>query len=586
MTSIDTILKAIDNGSAANVLTEAHDRALFARHHEALKAIETRARKSAAEPIPTLPFSLHRLFEDTGDRKLFEAPYFARRRALADYEVCLLAGLDADGSIAAALGDLLWAICDEYSWALPAHQTLRRPRPIIIDLFAAETGMYLAEALHLVGDQIDKRVADRCRDEIRRRILDSFLGNYPVEWWERGTNNWGAVCACSVGIAFLYEEGDPARRTAALTRVLATMDAFLSSFPPDGTCMEGSGYWEYGFGFFSLFADFVHQYTGGAADLFDDPRARRIALFPQNTALSPTRTVSFADGGRFASSGSPAKIILHRHYGESVRLGSSNLAEPSYKPSLLLRSLLWADPGTIEPPLADRTIFLPDAQWLVVRRAPFAFAALFGNNGAPHNHNDIGSFLLVDGEAEGPMDLGSGEYTRQYFSAERYSILCNGSQGHSVPIIGGNYQKDGMRFAAREVSFAERDGLVLFSADIAGAYDLAGLASLVRAFEVDPEAGRVAIRDSFSFNGPSLPVTERFVGYAEAEIVAPGEVVFGAFRLRFDPALQVRLAHAPMNGHTRRHDGRPLDGGTRKVTLLDIEVPAGTVSFAAAFERR
>ena len=160
MTSIDTILKAIDNGSAANVLTEAHDRALFARHHEALKAIETRARKSAAEPIPTLPFSLHRLFEDTGDRKLFEAPYFARRRALADYEVCLLAGLDADGSIAAALGDLLWAICDEYSWALPAHQTLRRPRPIIIDLFAAETGMYLAEALHLVGDQIDKHISD------------------------------------------------------------------------------------------------------------------------------------------------------------------------------------------------------------------------------------------------------------------------------------------------------------------------------------------------------------------------------------------------------------------------------------------
>ena len=119
-----------------------------------------------------------------------------------------------------------------------------------------------------------------------------------------------------------------------------------------------------------------------------------------------------------------------------------------------------------------------------MRKAPFAFAALFGDNDASHNHNDIGSFLLVDGDDEGPMDLGCGEYTCQYFSAERYAILCNGSQGHSVPIVGGHLQRDGGRFRSRDVVFEERDGRVFFSGDIAGAYGLDALVSLRRSFEV------------------------------------------------------------------------------------------------------
>lgn len=81
---------------------------------------------------------------------------------------------------------------------------------------------------------------------VRCQTLEADFADYPAYWWESGRNNWGAVCACSVGIAFLYEETDAARRRAALSRVLATMDAFLNSFPPDGTCEEGVGYWEYG----------------------------------------------------------------------------------------------------------------------------------------------------------------------------------------------------------------------------------------------------------------------------------------------------------------------------------------------------
>ena len=580
---INATLDAIERGSAANVLSEARDPDTFARQRAVVDRIAAQAREIAAAPFPPLPWSTLRLFDDTGDRALFETPYFARRKAFTLLEVSILAGRDADGSLLTAFHDLLWAICDEYSWAVPAHFHLRHPIPITLDLFATETGLYIAEALHLLGDRIDHRVADRCRAELRRRIFDSFLGDYPREWWELGTNNWGAVCTASIGIAFLYEEKDSARRRAALARVLATMDAFLDSFPPDGTCEEGVGYWEYGFGFFALFADVLHRYTGGAVDLFDDPRARRIALFPQSVALSTSRTISFADGPRFFPSGNAATTILHRHYGDAIRLGPADFScpaptMPSGKPAVFLRNLLWNDPGRPADPLPDVTTFLSAAQWLVIRHAPFAFAALFGHNGAPHNHNDVGSFLLVDGDEEGPMDLGSGRYTRQYFSPERYTILCNGSQGHSVPIVGGHLQQAGKQYRATDVTFREEAGEAVFSGDIAGAYGFDALTSLRRTFRIRPVEASVTVTDTCAFAGDPLPVTERFVGYAEAAVTGPGEARFGAFAIRFDPVLKATVHTESLAVHGRMQG---VDD-TRKVFILDIEVPAGTNSFEAA----
>lgn len=579
----DVVLDALLTGSPEAFVAEARNVAGYVRNKAAVDAAEARARKAAAEPLTVLPFSLHRLYADTGDRNTYEALYFDRRKALADLEISILANRDGDGALSTALNDLLWAICDEYTWALPAHLgLLQRPERITLDLFSCETGLYIAEALHLLYDRIDARVAERCRAELRRRILDSFLAEYPAEWWESGTNNWGAVCAGSIGVAFLYEEKDPDRLAAALRRVLATMDAYLSSFPPDGACLEGVCYWEYGFGFFALFADFAFRFTGGAVDLFDDARARRIAGFPQSVALSPTRTVSFADASRFAMADAAATTILHRHYGSAVCLGPADFANPvasmhGAKPAMRLRLSLWNDPARPADQLPDGACFLASAQWLVVRKAPFAFAALFGDNDVSHNHNDIGSFLLVDGDDEGPMDLGCGEYTCQYFSAERYAILCNGSQGHSVPIVGGHLQKDGGRFRSRDVVFEERDGRVFFSGDIAGAYGLDALVSLRRSFEVDPAARSVKLTDAFA--GEPMAVTERFVGYAEAEVRGPGEARFGAFLVNFDPALKASVHTELMAPHERMHE----PGYRRKVFILDIEVPAGTPSFSVSF---
>jgi len=58
---------------------------------------------------------------------------------------------------------------------------------------------------------------------------------------------------------------------------------------------------------------------------------------------------------------------------------------------------------------------LPQAQWAVWKKGRTGIAFKGGNNDEPHNHNDIGSFLLtVEGEVF-LTDLGCGEYTKEYF---------------------------------------------------------------------------------------------------------------------------------------------------------------------------
>src|SRR5690606_10718592 len=77
---------------------------------EAVRAQET--------PLEPLSFSILRLFEPTGDRAVFERAYFDRRRRLAG--LALTSVIDDADMYLSTLSDLMWEVCNEYTWALPA----------------------------------------------------------------------------------------------------------------------------------------------------------------------------------------------------------------------------------------------------------------------------------------------------------------------------------------------------------------------------------------------------------------------------------------------------------------------------------
>ena len=129
-------------------------------------------------------------------------------------------------------------------------------------------------------------------------------------------------------------------------------------------------------------------------------------------------------------------------------------------------------------------IYLPDLQVRMVRRGGWTLACKGGHNGENHNHNDAGSFILFRNGEPTVVDAGNMVYTAKTFSAERYSLWNVRAAWHNVPIIGGQEQRDGREYAARNVEYTP-DGLRM---NLEPAYDdTAEVRELKRTFTLKPD---------------------------------------------------------------------------------------------------
>lgn len=465
---------------------------------------------AADDTMPELTYAAYRDYFDTGNRIRYERRYFRRRARLAARAAQAL--LDPDTDLG-PLSDTLWSVCDEYTWALPAHvrhsADQERGPEQCLDLFAAETAHTVAETVAALGERLDRRVADRVRAEVERRVFVPFTDPRPLNWEGHG-NNWEAVCAGAAGLAALALlrdcPADASRLAVMLDRSRAAMDRYLAGFGDDGGCAEGVDYWVYGFGYFVYFAEALREHTG--EDLLDSAKVAQIAAFPHRVALGGGAYVPFSDASerpwlpaglltrlaeRFGTP--PAQVVPSLHDDHCYRWGH------------LSRTLAWFRPGMPENAV-EAVSHLPDLGW-VVRRGRFAFAAKGGHNGEPHNHNDLGHFVLHTRGESVLDDLGAGEYTAGYFGPGRYEHLHPSARGHSVPVIDGQVQLPGADRAAKVLLFHDDGGTVHFELDLTSAYEVAGLRSLVRRFRWWPD-GRLELTDEIDAER-ELSVEEVFV---------------------------------------------------------------------------
>lgn len=478
-----------------------------------------------------LKYSDYKLYWQTGDRGIYENAYFARRTAL-DLTVPLALMYPEERKYIDKIMDWVFAICDEYSWCLPAHQgKLEAVNSTVIDLFSSESGFWLALIYHLLGDRMDTLVRDRIEVEIERRIIKPFLAVDNYGWWETGKNNWTAVCICNVAACVMLMR--PALVTDELIeRFNTAIGRYIDGFGDDGICLEGCGYWAYGVGFFTMYADMMRRFTDGRIDWFAHPRVKAIATFPQRMFLSGRAAVSFADSGRVLSY---AIGVLHRlkdEFPDDVLIYSPDYASYDLGCGRLgyrLFTAAWMREEYYYSPADDTVCFenyAENARWLVKRTASYGFAAKAGNNDEMHNHNDVGSFIFTKNGRQWLVDIGSGKYTRQYFSSERYSILETSGIGHSLPLFDGETQRAGAEYAASDV-YRERG---VFSMDIAGAYGLDGVRSARRRFDMAEDA--VVMTDSFDTD---RAVTERLVAMTEPQQNDNGVIIVGDAKVEFDP---------------------------------------------------
>ena len=87
---------------------------------EKVAALIAQGEAAAEEEIPHLPATLYLEFHRIGERTGFETPHFKRRAILSALTIAEC--LEYEGRFLDPLMNIIWAICEESSWSLPAHQ--------------------------------------------------------------------------------------------------------------------------------------------------------------------------------------------------------------------------------------------------------------------------------------------------------------------------------------------------------------------------------------------------------------------------------------------------------------------------------
>jgi hypothetical protein len=559
---------------------------------EVRKALIQRGEAALDYAWPMLPASLFLEFARMGNRSNYERLHFDRRHTLAALVMAECA--ESQGRFLDDIVNGIWAICEETYWGVPAHIGAQKAGSGLpdaaeptVDLFAAETAALLAWTDYLLGARLDivsLLVRPRIRLEVQRRILQPCLQRDDFWWMSfdsggHGINNWNPwVNSNWLAAALLLEEDSP-RRTAAVAKILRSLDLFIATYGEMGGCDEGPGYW--GRAAASLFdcLELLHSATGGKLSVYDQAKIQNMGRFIYRTHIAGDYYVNFADAS--AVNHPPAGLVFR--YGQRIAdpkmMGFGAWLAVQAGPAQwthqegLFRQLgaLFSLPelrATPPAPSMPAAVWFDDIQVLVARDHPGDDSGLFlaakgGHNAESHNHNDIGSVIVYAAGLPAIVDAGVETYTRKTFSPQRYAIWTMQSAYHSLlPTLvneaGEFMQVPGREFAAREVLCeldAEQASLAL---DIAPAYPVeAGITHWQRVIRLGRGAG-VTVQDDYELARPTDRIELSLLTPSQLVLAAPGVVElqplsFGverrsaALRFTYPVALfTVRLEEVPI----------------------------------------
>lgn len=484
-------------------------------YSDMLRDIKEVYQKLCCKPIKVLSYSYWKIFYESGSRAEYEGMYFSRRGELCCCAILYL--IYNDKKYLDRLEDVIWAVCDEYSWALPAHlkeEDSVEYQQIYIDIFAAETAQTLSEIYNLLVDELSVLIKRRIKKEMNRRIFDSFESQR--FFWDSITNNWAPVCAGCVGMAYMYMA--PERFKVSENRILGIMNNYLSGYGDDGICSEGLSYWNYGFGYYVYFADMLYEFTNGKTDILKYDKIKNIACFQQNVFIRKNITASFSDSAMTEKYSPALTCYLAKRFNEVVIPKAEYAKLPSedtcFRFATIIRGFAWTEPINTKASQPHETMnYFKSYNWYINRRERYSFALKGGNNAESHNHNDLGSFIIADDSGQLLADIGGGEYTKDYFDdAKRYNYLCNASFGHSVPIIDGGGQLTGKECSAFITAY-DKNSVEL---EIKNAYKTQTV--IKRKFYFDKAC--VKIDDEYSFaDRERHDIQERFISIIKPEII-------------------------------------------------------------------
>jgi len=486
--------------------------------NDSFKRVISEAEGLLKEAIPEQPDDLYLDFSRTGNRTRWQRVAGRRRGRIST--LVLAECIENKGRFIPAFEKIVQAICSERTWVMPAHDrglSNFKGTSIDIDLGSSMLAWSLATADYLLADKLSPDTRRLIRDNLEKRIFKSYedmvYGKRNKNWWMTGTNNWNAVCLGSVTGPALAVIESPHRRALYIAAAEKYSKNFLKGFTDDGYCSEGLGYWNYGFGYYIMLCESIYQATKGKVDLLRDPKVKQIASFGSNIEILNGVYPAFADCSVRAKPSSHIMYFVSRRFGLGLRSWEQI---DTVSTGSLYHSMMYSFPNSASRTAPSRTAskgpgirsWFDDAGVLICRPSPgsscrLAVALKGGHNAEHHNHNDVGSFIVVLGDKPLLLDPGGEVYTARTFSSRRYESNVLNSYGHPVPIVTGKLQRTGSRARGRVVSKTFTDNTDTLVLDISSAYNVPELEKLERKFVYSRlVAGSLYVTDEVEFSKP------------------------------------------------------------------------------------
>lgn len=448
-----------------------------------------------------------------------------RKRAEGLAKVTWAECLENGGKYTRMVEDGLRDILNQKSWVSPrSDYDFKNYNGVeySVELTSSLYAHTIAQTLYMMGDKISPELRKDAIDALYTRIFNPIHHKFKTQNNNKenhflvANNNWNHVCLAGlVGAALTVIEDKYERAIFTYIGEYYSRNG-LAGFNDDGYCVEGVIYYNYGFGHYILLRESIWQATGGKIDLYDDPKVEKIANYAPNIEIINGVYPAISDGREGAKPSEEMMVYLNRTLALGItqydtltnKSGTSNnrlnvmMAFPN--------SSSKSQPGKKNQKEGAKVRSLFEQTGVLVCRpipgssVDIGVALKGGNNGESHNHNDVGSYTVVQGNQIMAGDPGVIPYAANIFDPQyRYTYKTVGSFGHPVPLVAGTQQQPGAGARSKTVRTnfkKKKDNITL---DIASAYDVPELRKLERTMDYDRTgAGSITFTDYFEYTKP------------------------------------------------------------------------------------
>ncbi len=489
-------------------------------------------------------------FKRTGNRQAYEDAFFKRRYMLNS--LVLAECVENKGRFLDRIIDGIFVMCEESSWALPAHNSYTRNAPQlilpdltnpVIDLFACETGATLSMVNYLLApslDGISPFISQRILSELRKRIIEPYLN---VHFWWMGNGdepmcNWTPWCVQNVLItAFINDTlTDAVEKKTIFKSAAESLDLFLKDYGDDGCCDEGAQYYRHAGLCLYGALDILNAVSNNAfASVYSTDKVRNMAAYISIMHVSGPYYFNFADCSPIAGASGVREYLFGKATNQQFLIDfaasdyaktyaeKSFLSDESQKLNLFYRTqtVFFSNEVLAASAKAPGTSYTPDIFYKsvgiwIARSKTFSVAVKAGDNDDSHNHNDVGSIILYKNGTPVLVDIGVETYTLKTFSPQRYEIWTMRSEYHNIPTINGKNELPGKDYRADNTEYCFDGPVKSISMNIEDAFENPDNITYRRTVKLDTCENTVTIKDE----SDAKDIVLNFISYHEPEFNA------------------------------------------------------------------